>query len=178
MFVSGHFGNWELVGAKFSAEGFKVSAAVKTQSNSRVDRVQNEIRRGVGIGILRTDSSVKEMMQALRRGEMIALVADQDAGKEGHFADFMGREASVFKGPAYFAWRLKVPLLTVFIYRQPGGKHLVVVDPPVMPDPEWDEETAVARLTELHVQRLEKAVRRAPEQYFWVHRRWKTRPPT
>jgi KDO2-lipid IV(A) lauroyltransferase len=70
-----------------------------------------------------------------------------------------------------------VPIITGFIFRQPDGRHLVKVDPPFAPDPDWDEETAVARLTEIHTRRLEAAIRKAPDQYFWLHRRWKTRPP-
>jgi KDO2-lipid IV(A) lauroyltransferase len=104
-------------------------------------------------------------------------VGDQDAGAEGYFTEFLGREASVFRGTAYFAWKFKIPIITGFIFRQPDGRHLVKVDPPFAPDPDWDEETAVARMTEMHVQRLEAAIRQAPDHYFWLHRRWKTRPP-
>ncbi len=177
LFVTGHFGNWELMAARAAAAGFKVTAAVKTQSNAQVDRIQNEIRRRAGVGILRTDSGVRAMLKALRRGEMIALVADQDAGSEGYFTEFMGRQASFFKGPALFAYRARVPMLTVFIYRLPNGKHRLVIEPPAYVDPEWDESTAVAQLTRHHVRQLEAAVRKSPEQYFWVHRRWKTKAP-
>ena len=177
LLVSGHFGNWELMGARVAAEGLAVSFIVKSQSNVRVDRVQNDIRRRAGIGVIRAGASIKEMVRALRRRELIGLLGDQDAGPDGYFTEFMGRTASVFRGPAYFAWKLKCPLVTGFIFRQPDGRHVLRVQPPVTPDPDWDQETAVARLTELHVQRLAEAVAAAPEQYFWVHRRWKTRPP-
>lgn len=177
VFVSGHFGNWELLAARAAAAGMGISVAVKSQSNQRVDRLQNAIRRRAGVGILRTEAGVKGMVKALREGQMVAMLSDQDAGAGGHFTTFLGRQASVFKGPAYFAWKLGVPMVTVFIYRQPGGRHLIVVDPPCEADPAWDERTAVARLTDWHVRRLEDAVAKAPEQYFWLHRRWKTRPP-
>jgi len=178
LFVTGHYGNWELLAARAAAAGFKVTAAAKTQSNPMVDRIQNDIRRRAGVGILRTDSGVKAMLKAIRRGEMIALVADQDAGSEGFFVDFLGRPASFFKGPALFAYRTGVPLVTVFIQRLPDLRHRIVFEPPVRVDPSWDEETAVRELTRHHAARLEAAVRRAPEQYFWVHRRWKTQPPS
>ncbi len=177
LFVTGHLGNWELLAARAAASGFKVTAAAKTQSNARVDRIQNDIRHRAGVGILRTDSGVRGMLKALRGGGILALVADQDAGREGCFVDFLGRPASFFKGPALLAYRTGVPLVTVFIQRLPGGRHRVVFEPPVVADPGWDEATAVRELTAHHAARLEAAVRRAPEQYFWVHRRWKTRPP-
>ena len=178
LLVSGHFGNWEMMGARVAAEGQKVSFIVKEQTNSRVDRIQNDIRHRAGIGTIRAGgSSIREMIRALRRGELIGLVGDQDAGPEGYFTEFLGRSASVFRGTAYFAWKLKVPIITGFIFRQADGRHIMEVDPPFGADPDWDEETAVARLTEIHVARLEAAIRKAPEQYFWLHRRWKTRPP-
>ena len=178
LLVSGHFGNWEMMGARVAAEGQKVSFIVKEQTNSRVDRIQNDIRNRAGIGTIRAGgSSIREMIRALRRKELIGLVGDQDAGPEGYFTEFLGRQASVFRGTAYFAWKLKVPIITGFIFRQADGRHVMEVDPPFSADPDWDEETAVARLTEIHVARLEAAIRKAPEQYFWLHRRWKTRPP-
>lgn len=177
MLVSGHFGNWELLGARVAAEGRPVNFIIKTQHNERVDRLQNEIRQGVGIGTIRAGASIKEMILALRRQEWIGLLADQDAGADGVFCEFLGRQASVFRGAAYLAWKLNCPLITGFIFRQPDGRHLVQADPPVEPDRNLPEDEAVRLLTEIHVRRLEAAVRRAPEQYFWVHRRWKTRPP-
>ncbi len=178
LLVSGHFGNWEMMGARVAAEGQKVSFIVKEQTNSRVDRIQNDIRHKAGIGTIRAGgASIREMIRALRNKELIGLVGDQDGGPEGYFTEFLGREASVFRGTAYFAWKLKVPIITGFIFRQPDGNHVMEIDPPFAAEPDWDEETAVARLTEIHVARLEAAIRKAPEQYFWLHRRWKTRPP-
>jgi KDO2-lipid IV(A) lauroyltransferase len=178
LLVSGHFGNWEMMGARMAAEGQKVSFIVKEQTNARVDRIQNDIRHRAGIGTIRSGgAAIKDMVRALRRKELIGLVGDQDAGPDGYFTEFLGREASVFRGPAYFSWKLKVPIITGFMFRKADGHHVVEMDPPFSADPDWDEETAVARLTEIHTQRLEAAIRKAPEQYFWLHRRWKTRPP-
>ncbi len=177
--VSGHFGNWELLGARMAAEGQPVSFIVKEQSNVRVDRIQNDIRHRIGIGTIRSGgTSIREMIKALRQKEMIGLVGDQDAGPDGYFTEFLGRQASVFRGTAYFAWKFKVPILTGFIFRQPDGRHVVELDAPFGAEPGEEEEAAVVRLTEIHTARLAAAIRKAPEQYFWLHRRWKTRPPT
>jgi len=105
------------------------------------------------------------------------LLGDQDGGSGGLFLPFMGREASVFKGTAQLAWRLKTPVVTGFLVRLPDGRHRAVVQPPIELDPDWDEETAVQEITREHTQRLEAMVRTHPDHYFWVHRRWKTRPP-
>jgi KDO2-lipid IV(A) lauroyltransferase len=177
LLVSGHFGNWEYLGARIAALDVPVNFIVKTQHNPRVDRVQNDIRRRAGVGVIRAGAPIKEMFRALRRQEFIAMLADQDAGPDGVFTEFLGRPAAVFRGAAYLAWKLDIPLVTGFIFRRPGGGHLAVIDPPVEADRSLPEDEAVQRLTEHHVRRLEAAVRRAPDHYYWVHRRWKTRPP-
>ena len=89
----------------------------------------------------------------------------------------MGRPASVNLGPATLAAKAGCPLLMVFVYRQPDYSHVMRIEPAIEIDPAWDHETTVRRLTEIHTARLEEAVREAPAMYYWVHRRWKTRPP-
>lgn len=177
LLVTGHFGNWELLAARLGAEGIPVTFLGKSQTNARSDRLLNATRARAGVRVLRAGGPLKEMVVALRRGEVIGLAADQDAGPDGCFVPFLGREASFFRGAAYFAWKLKAPIISAMIFRQPDGRHRLELGPPYAPEPAWDEPTAVARLTEIFAQRLEAAVRRAPEQYFWTHRRWKTRPP-
>jgi Kdo2-lipid IVA lauroyltransferase/acyltransferase len=175
--VSGHFGNWELLGAALAANGYPTRYLVKSQRNQLVDRLQNDIRRRVGVGIIRTDGPTTDMVRALRRGEFLGLLSDQDAGNAGLFVEFLGRPASVFRGAAHLAFRMKCPILVGFVVRQSDGRHKIMVTEPIHVDPAWDEETAVRILTEIHTQRLEAMIRTTPEQYFWVHRRWKTRPP-
>lgn len=175
--VSGHFGNWELLGAALAANDYPTRYLVKSQRNQLVDRLQNNIRRRAGVGIIRTDGPTMDMVRALRRGEFLGLLADQDAGNAGLFVEFLGRPASVFRGAAHLAFRFKCPILVGFVVRRPDGRHEVVVTEPIHVDPAWDEETAVRVMTEIHTQRLETMIRTTPEQYFWVHRRWKTRPP-
>ena len=175
--VSGHFGNWELMGARIACQEVPISFIIKPQSNLKVDRFQNEIRHRAGIGTIRSGAQIKHMIRALRNQELIGMLADQDAGPDGFFTEFLGRTASVFRGPAYFAWKLDIPMLPAFIFRQPDGSHVGRFMAPIHPDKSWTEEEAVARLTRAHVKLLESAIREVPEQYFWIHRRWKTRSP-
>lgn len=174
LLVSGHFGNWELIGAWLAANGFDVSFMVKTQTNLRVDRLQNDVRGRAGVGIIRTGASVRDMVRVLRGGGLIGLLGDQDAGAGGLIMDFVGQPASVLTGTASLAYRMRLPVVTGFMVRQEDGSHRLVVQEPIMPDPDVDEETAVAEITRIHTQRLEAMVRRHPDHYFWVHRRWKT----
>ncbi len=177
LMVSAHFGNWELLGAWVATEVQPVRFLVKTQSNARVDRLQNRLRARAGVGVIRAGPSVKEMIRTLREGGVVGLLGDQDGGPGGLFLPFLGRPASVFRGTGQLAWRLGCPVITGFLVRREDGRHRLIAQPPLVIDPGWDEETAVARITEEYTQRVEAMVRRYPDHYFWVHRRWKTRPP-
>jgi KDO2-lipid IV(A) lauroyltransferase len=172
IFVSGHFGNFEYLGARMAAEGMPISFVAKAQRNARVDAMQRRIRETLGVGTIGPDAT-RDMLRALREGQCVAMLADQNAGPEGLLCSFLGRPAWVFRGPAYLAWKFDVPLITGFIYRDEGGRHVVRADAPVFPDRSLSEEEAVRALTEYHVERLEAAIRSAPEHYYWVHRRWK-----
>jgi KDO2-lipid IV(A) lauroyltransferase len=177
LLVTGHFGNWELLAARLTTEGIPVTSLGKKQSNARADRLLSSIRERAGLRVLQTGGSLKEIVTTLRGGGAIGIVGDQDAGPEGVFIPFLGRPASFYRGTAYFSWKLQAPIVTAMIYRLPDGRHRAELGPPFAAEPGWDEPTAVARLTGVYAQRLETAVRRAPEQYVWTHRRWKTRPP-
>jgi KDO2-lipid IV(A) lauroyltransferase len=177
LMVSAHFGNWELLGAWVATAVQPVRFLVKTQSNARVDRLQNDLRARAGVGIIRSGPSIKEMVRTLREGGVIGLLGDQDGGPGGLFLPFLGRTASVFRGTAQLAWRLRCPVLSGFLVRQSDGRHRLIIQPPITVDRQADEETAVRQVTAEYTQRVEEMVRRHPDHYFWVHRRWKTRPP-
>jgi KDO2-lipid IV(A) lauroyltransferase len=177
LLTSGHLGNWELLGAAVAAHDFPVSYMAKRQSNPYVEKVHNEIRNRVGIRIIHQGASVRQLVKAIQRKEFVGLLGDQDGGGQGVFVEFLGRPASVFRGAAFYAYRLKCPIIPCAMFRQRDGSYRIVVTEPIVADPSWDEETAVVRLTQQHTQRLENFIHQAPEQYFWVHRRWKTQPP-
>jgi len=177
MLTSGHFGNWELLGAVIAAHGYPVHYLIKSQSNPYVDRMHNNIRARAGIGVIRQGASVRHLVYALRRNELVGILGDQDAGNQGLFMEFLGQEASVARGPAYMAFRTGCPVIPTAIVRQPDGTHRVIIKPPIEPDPAWSEEQAVQELTHAHTTQLEQFIRQFPAQYFWVHRRWKTKSP-
>ena len=120
---------------------------------------------------------LRSIIRIARQGRPLGFVADQDARRTGLFVDFFGRPASTFQGPAVFAHRLGIPLLFGTCCRTaPRGPFRMRFAPPILPDPKADREQEVARLTRAHVALLEQAIREHPEQYFWFHKRWKTRP--
>ena len=176
VFVTGHFGDWELLGAAMAARGIPMDALVGEQANGRVDDVMNDLRRRQGLGIITRSVALRKVLQALGGNRMVAMLADQDARSQGIMVDFLGRPASTVRGPAVFAVKRGSPIVTGFIHRE-GNRHRAVINPPLDP-PDLPEDEAVRWLTQAHADALAAAIREHPDEYFWPHRRWKTKPPT
>jgi KDO2-lipid IV(A) lauroyltransferase len=174
--IAGHLGNWELLGAALAARGLPIHFLVGEQTNPRVDDVMNDLRRRQGIGIISRVVALRKVMQALARGQVVAILADQDARKGGVMVDFLGRRASTVRGPALFAIRRRCAILPGAIWRE-GTRHRAILGAPIDPPAVEDEEEAVRELTQRYTDWLSARIREHPEQYFWPHRRWKTREP-
>jgi KDO2-lipid IV(A) lauroyltransferase len=171
--VTGHFGNWELGGVIPGAHGLPMNFLVGEQTNARVDEVINDLRRAQGVGIITRTSALRKVLTTLRRNELVALLADQDARRGGIRVDFLGRPASTVRGPALFAIRAGCPIVPFSIHRE-GGRHRAIFEAPLWPDPHQDEDAAVRSLTQAYTDALSRRIGEHPEEYFWPHRRWKS----
>ncbi len=176
LLMTGHFGHWELLGAALSAYAYPTKYLVRTQSNPWADRLQNKIRDRAGLGVIRADASVRQLVRHVRSGGFVGVLPDANAGDDGIFVDFLGRLASTPRGLAYFAYKLKCPIIPVFLVRQADGTHVARFHDPIHVDPAWDVEEAVLELTRTYTDVLAGMVREHPDHYFWIHRRWKTQP--
>jgi KDO2-lipid IV(A) lauroyltransferase len=176
--VTGHYGNWEIAAASVAARGVPIAAIVRRQGNRLVDERLQELRRNLGVETIYQGQAPTRVPRILRANGVVGIVGDQDARKSGVFTPFFNRPASTHRGPALFALRLNAPVFSCIARRIPGndvryevrGRRVEVGRTGNL------DEDVRALLTELS-RRLEEEVRRAPEQYFWFHRRWKTRPP-
>ncbi len=177
--LSGHFGNFEWLAHYFGLKGYKVSGIVKHQSNPYVDRLVESMRTRNGARLIYTKNAMAEGTKVLEQKEILALVADQDARHKGVFVDFMGVPSSTPVGPAVFRLRSGAPMYFIISIRKDYGEFDVWMEP-VLPDFKKDEvnDRNIFEITQKHTTVLEKWVRKYPEQWFWVHRRWKTRPDT
>jgi KDO2-lipid IV(A) lauroyltransferase len=176
--VTGHYGNWEIAAASVAARGVPIAAIVRRQGNRLVDERLQELRRNLGVETIYQGQAPARVPRILRANGVVGIVGDQDARKSGVFTPFFGRLASTHRGPALFALRLNAPVFSCIARRLPGNDVRYEVRGrrvDVARTGNLDEDVG-ALLTELS-KRLEEEVRRAPEQYFWFHRRWKTRPP-
>ncbi len=175
--MTGHFGNWEYLGVML-AHHFPMVYLYQSQNNPYVDALIRRTREKVNMHSI-PRQSLKEILKALRQKKFVAILADQDAGRSGLFVNFMGRPASTAQGPAAFVLKTGAPILFVFSLRQPGGKHLVESECLRFDDlpSHWSEAEKLHHITQAWTNVLEKYVRRYPDHWFWMHRRWKTAPP-
>jgi Kdo2-lipid IVA lauroyltransferase/acyltransferase len=178
VFVSGHFGNFELSSFMMGRLGFPTYAIARRLDNPYLDRYVNEFRQANGQFILPKDGSAAQVDAVLRAGGVIALLGDQSAGPKGCWVDFLGRPASCHKAVALFTLVSGAPLVVAYGKRVGGPLHFElgtegVADPQIASD----DLAGVKPLTQWYNRALERIIRAAPEQYWWVHRRWKGAPP-
>lgn len=175
--VTGHFGNWEVGGAALSARGIPLDVVAQRQRNPLFDVDLNRNRARMNMKVIDRTEAPKRVLRSLRDGRVVAIVGDQNLRRGGIFVEFFGRPASTARGAAVFALRTGCPIFLGIARREPGfpQRYLVTLEP-VAFTPTGDMEVDAIRLTEAHTRHLEGHVRRMPEQYFWQHRRWKTRP--
>lgn len=174
--VTGHLGNWELGGAYLAARGYAVSAVVRRQGNPLFDRYLNRTRQAMGNEVVYDIDAVRRIPRALAENRLVALVSDQGVRTlASTYVPFFGKLAKTPRGPAVFALRLDVPVIFGTALRQPDGRfRLAFEEVPVHRT--GDRDADVDRIVADYTTTLERWVRRAPEQYFWHHKRWKRQP--
>lgn len=176
--LSGHFGNWELMAAAIAKRGYPLSVVAVKQRNRRVDRFINDLRASSGIRVIRPGLAIRGVFRALANNEFVALLGDQDAHHEGVFVDFFGRPASTHQGPAALALKTGACIILGSAVRLPDGRHRVLTDRLTVNHLKGATPANIRKVTEAHVGLLEKRIRQFPDHWFWMHRRWKTRPPS
>jgi len=179
VFAEGHFGNWEIPIPTFASMNFRLFFSAQKLSNPYVDAWTHRTRMGYGGGGPIYLREAEKFIPLLRKKEPLGLVADQDAGYDGIFVNFMGKQAATHTGPALLAYLGKARLAVAFCIHQGRGRYKFYAKTLYRYKGKSDFATsreAAQKLTELWVGELEKEIRKYPEQYFWAHRRWKTRP--
>jgi KDO2-lipid IV(A) lauroyltransferase len=173
LILTAHLGNWELLAASSTLTPVPPSAIVRPLDDPLLDAILERLRTRGGFEVIAKRHALADIRDALRRGRMIGVLLDQNASRrEGVFVPFFGIPASTSKGLALIALRTGAPVVPGFIRREATGRHVVefhpVLTPPVANDP--------LAYTRTFNEVIEAAIRRVPDQWFWVHRRWKTRP--
>ncbi len=172
IFLTAHFGNWELSGMVSSIKGFPIVVLAREQSMKRMDELINKLRESKGLQVIRKGITTKYIVKALHQGRIIGMVGDQNAGKMGVFVDFFGRPASTAPGTAKIASKTGAFVLPAFMARIKGPYHKLMLEEPIKIEKGEDITPHLARYNKL----LEKYITMYPEQWLWLHKRWKITP--
>jgi len=170
--VSGHYGNWELMATAFGMKAKPVTIIVKELSNKALDLAMNHFRTMHGNGVVYQGQAPREGMRLLNEGGVLAILADQSDPGASAYGEFLGRRATMFHGAAFFALRAKVPLFVGMCRHIDGGRYRVEIHEIKTSDLKFckeDIETLSIRYTKV----LEEYIYAWPEEWFWLHNRWK-----
>jgi KDO2-lipid IV(A) lauroyltransferase len=169
--VSAHYGNWEILPACIVGAGHRGAVVVRVQGHPLLEALVTRARRKGGYALIDKRQGLRAILGTLRDGGVVGMLLDQNATRaEGLFVPFFGHPASTSRGLALIARRSGAPVLPAFIRRTAPGRHRLEIEPPL---PEGGDAAALtARVNAA----IEAAIRRAPEQWLWMHRRWRTRP--
>lgn len=173
LIVTGHCGNWELLAAALNCRGLDMSVVARTVDEPELQKWLVGLRSRFGTPTIErgTPGAPRRLLASLRGGGALGMLIDQDTRIDGDWVPFFGRLAYTPLGAAKVALRQGAAVIPTFIERLPDGSHRAVLEAPLeLPD---DALAATARMTE----RIEAQVRRRPEQWVWMHRRWRRQPP-
>jgi KDO2-lipid IV(A) lauroyltransferase len=176
--LSGHYGNFELAAYLFGLFGFRIFSVARELDNPLLDRFVTRFRESRGQRILPKKGSAPDVAMVLEENGAIGLLGDQSAGDRGCWVDFFGRPASVHKAIGIFALSSEAPVLVCSATRR--GRlfdYDLRLEGVVDPRTDAAEAADTQALSQWYTSLLEQTIRREPAQYWWVHRRWRGRPP-
>ena len=176
LLISGHFGNWEMIPPALAEKGYKVVMYVGRQTNPLTNQLQNTARAGFGVETIdKGKRATLQMGRALAENKIIAMLVDQNDNKSDLFVNFFGKLASCSKGTAAFHLLRRSPV--VLVTCPYVGNRLEINFQHIPFELTGDQEKDTLEVAQKITSALEKVIRQYPEQYFWMHRRWRARPP-
>jgi KDO2-lipid IV(A) lauroyltransferase len=177
IFLTGHYGNWELAGYLFGLFGFPTVAVARTLDNPYLDRYLRAFREKTGQSLIPKSGGYDKMVEVLESNGALSFLADQDAGQRGLYVDFFGRPASTHKAIALLAIEHQAPVFVGVARRiGPGFRYELRCEDVIEPRELSGTADDVRLLTQRYTTALECLIRQDPTQYLWLHRRWKHQP--
>lgn len=171
-----HMGNWDLAGWACHRHGIHMFSIAGKQKNPLVNAWINRQRES-GMTILeRGGGTLKQIIRLLRAGNVLAILPDVRVYTPDLKIPFLGTTANFGRGMALFAIAAKVPVIPAILRREGWTRHGFDLLPAILPDPSLDKETDARRITEIVIERVDAAIRQAPEQWFWYNKRWVLTP--
>jgi len=171
--ITGHCGNWELLAVYVSMNITRLKIVARRQNNAYINTLMERIREKYGNSVIYKEGALKKIISALKRNETVGILMDQSAIRsEGLVIHFLGKNAYAMKTPAIIARKTGTPILPAFIRRTDNG-HVIEVGEEVPLDTSEDSDTAVLHNTINFSRPIEEFIRQFPEDWLWIHRRWK-----
>ncbi len=179
LFFTGHFGSWEVFNLLAPAFGYGMNILVRRIDNPLVENFVDKMRTRFGTTTLDKTKSARKMFRVLENGEILGILADLNAQeKEGVFVDFFGIPSSTTTSIAKLALKTGAVVLPAFaVWEESKKKYVIYLEPPVEFEKTGNTEDDIKILTQKITDVVEKYVRKYPEQWLWIHKRWNTRPP-
>ncbi len=175
--LTSHFGNWELAGYLLALFGFDVAAIMRPLDNAYLNDWVVGNRKKKGLRLIDKKGATTSAEQILRQGGALGFIADQNAGSKGLFVDFFGVKASTYKSIGLLAMSCNVPIIVGYAHRTDNRFRFEIGVEEVIKPHQWkNQENPLRWITQRYTSAIEASIRRAPHQYLWIHRRWKSRP--
>jgi KDO2-lipid IV(A) lauroyltransferase len=176
--MTAHMGNWELLAGIFCLHGFPGAVIGRRIYYEPYNQWIVGLRKAVGVETIYQDEAVRQVHKRLKAGEIVGLLPDQDRDNvRGIFVDFFGVPAYTTVAPVKFAMTLGAPILPAFMIRTPGEGYKLLLGKLIRPKIEnGDRAASIRKYTESWMKDFEAMIRQYPEQWGWMHDRWKTRP--
>ncbi len=171
-----HMGNWDLAGWACHRHGIRMFSIAAKQKNPLVNAWINRQRESGMTVLERGGGTLKQILRLLRSGNVLAILPDVRMPTPDLPLPFLGGTANFGRGMAMFAITAQVPILLATFRREGWTRHALDVHPPLFPDPSLAKEEDARRLTAAVIERVDAAIRRAPEQWFWYNKRWVLTP--
>ncbi|WP_018248150.1 lysophospholipid acyltransferase family protein [Orenia marismortui] len=170
---TGHIGNWDLMGIYLASLGYPVNGVARMYKNSKINQEILDIRRSKGGKVFnKKGKGIRKAFKSLLKKEVLVILGDQDAHNKGEFVQFLNRPASTPTGPVLFAQKTGALIVPAYMIREKYNYRLVI-EKPIEVSKDADKEEVKSKLQELTLS-LENQVKQNPEQWLWLHRRWKT----
>lgn len=177
LFLTAHFGSWELLAVAHALRGYPLNVVVREPDSPIFSRFVKYVRTICGNKMIDKNSQMRGLLNALKHGECVGVLLDQNVTwSEAVFVGFFGKLAATNKGLALLAMRSDAPVLPAFIIRKDNGKHEMFFGEEIPLHITGDKKTDVLTNTARFTKVIENMIRKYPDQWFWVHQRWKSRP--
>ena len=171
--MTSHSDNWELMGGAFACNGIPLVGVAKKQHGG-ADKFMNEYRTKIGMHITYR-SDVREMYKMLEDGHFIGLIMDQDVGRrDGVIVKFFDRATNYVTGAASMSRFKKIPIFPAFMHRNSDGTHTLEISPPIFCEHTADKREDIKKITQSLATLTEQHIKKFPEEWFWLHDRWKS----